>query len=283
MQTRKSFPLLQPQATLASTERQGFTLIELLVVIAIIAILAAMLLPALAGAKNRAQRTIDLNNNRQLMLAANMYASDATDSLPGCGWGTTDPCWAHAANLTPLGGATIATFPTILAQQVTYFNGQNSTKLAGQLYTYIRTEKILMCPADVVNNLFYQRNIYFTSYVWNGAVCGYGTPGGPRAGIAPRSYKITKFQPMSILQWETDEKTPFYFNDCSSFPDEGISGRHGKSATVGLVSGSTQSLKVSDWYGNTYAGTAGSRGAGIPANMLPNQVWCNPGTPNGLP
>ena len=155
----------RPYATVSSEngvihgDRRGFTLIELLVVIAIIAILAAMLLPALAAAKMRAWSVKSQSNIRQLQVGAMMYANDNNSILlPNAPFNPPVPgsqAWVDVS--TPayeegLGNQTGNTNTTL------YTSGLLSPYLSGQLGVY-------KSPADTLPSINGQR---IRSYSMNG-------------------------------------------------------------------------------------------------------------------
>src|SRR5688572_6031984 len=116
-------------------KRPAFTLIELLVVIAIIAVLAALLLPALASAREKGRRTVCLSNARQIALGIQTYAHDHEGRIP---YGPKAPPFTSPANFYPSTGA-----PTSL---LSLQNGA-PVGLGLMLRSHLAQQpKVLFCP-----------------------------------------------------------------------------------------------------------------------------------------
>lgn len=128
-----------PPARTARRMRNGFTLIELLVVIAIIAILASLLLPALAGAKSRAQRLKCTSQMKQLGVGFTLFTADHSDQFPPAAYSTGDYQYQLSWDdyIHRLIGGTAPEADLILG-------------ISGVVAGPGSIPKILKCPADII-------------------------------------------------------------------------------------------------------------------------------------
>ena len=220
-------------------KRRGFTLIELLVVIAIIAILAAILFPVFAQAREKARQASCTSNLKQLTLAFAVYRADYDGRLPGhgqqssCGstyQNTTYPNWMSGFSIT--NGAQYSSCDTVFQNNYYDLDGPLSNAWknykgpqSGALYPYIKNAQVYVCPSD-------KRPDKMMSYSMNGI-----------AGFMPESLvqRPAKFALLIDEQWTLNDGFFWPSGDCPS-----LSHNHG--AVFGYFDGHVKWVRATHDY-----------------------------------
>ena len=243
----------------------AFTLTDLLVVMATLAILAALILPALAKSGDNGARTVCINNLRQLGMALNMYASENQDAMPWPNWGNdaSPPCprgWLYSSNPNTPNNLNTG---NIAADAANWPTSRVANLTGGVYWQYLQNPDTFICPVFAANVVGTGRwDSYFnklSTYCMNGAVCFFPEFDGTAANIF--GYKTAKmsqvWSPQCIIQWEPsgNSGSGYGYNDGANYPDL-IGGPsivlHVTGANVLTVGGSTRFMSFADFTAEIY-------------------------------